>query len=482
MTLPTELSGPFDVKTSDLLQIEPARAVELFRQLLVIEASKTGRPTTSVNVPAAINVTDGGIDAEVDFLQGASLPAGLIAPGITRYQIKTGAFSLSTQVNVRSLLLSPKHVATTKPKREHIQPRVLSCFEQGGTFVVVLFGSDLVGKNDDHGKSQLVAFMTRIDPALSNINVRVIRANQLCSAIKTLAPGIALRLNRLGGNDDALLNDIEFLRESCDLQVDAYQPTEELDKATIELTRITDNLSNFRHVRVLGDAGAGKTHLIFRALCASTLAGCVLYCRDPEALDGSAPLKTLVEMSKDTTIVLVADECDLETATMLANRFKRRATNMLLITAANETEPSSAHTNVYVIDVVPLAQPAVSEIFKSYGIPAETADWLAGLCEGSPRAAHRLGAYIAAIPEQQHAQQLAHLDRFWDLIVCSPDKPQSQDQLIPPANAHFLHHAIPGSQLEMTEGGGHLFMLSRPDAFIARLNGFLDEAVCAPAD
>ncbi len=50
----------------------------------------------------------------------------------------------------------------------------------------------------------------------------------------------------------------------------------------------------------------------------------------------------------------------------------------------------------------------------------------------------------------------------------------ADDQLIPPANAHFLHNAIPGSQLDMAEGGGHLFMLSRPDAFIAKLNAFLD--------
>ena len=50
----------------------------------------------------------------------------------------------------------------------------------------------------------------------------------------------------------------------------------------------------------------------------------------------------------------------------------------------------------------------------------------------------------------------------------------ADDQLIPPANAHLLHNAIPGSQLNMSEGGGHLFMLSRPDAFIAKLNPFLD--------
>lgn len=51
----------------------------------------------------------------------------------------------------------------------------------------------------------------------------------------------------------------------------------------------------------------------------------------------------------------------------------------------------------------------------------------------------------------------------------------ADDQLIPPANAHVLHNSIPRSQLEMSEGGGHLFMFSRPDAFVARLNGFLDQ-------
>lgn len=51
-----------------------------------------------------------------------------------------------------------------------------------------------------------------------------------------------------------------------------------------------------------------------------------------------------------------------------------------------------------------------------------------------------------------------------------------EDQLIPPANAQFLHGAIPGSRLEMFKGGGHLFMLADPEAFAATLRGFLDAA------
>ena len=48
-----------------------------------------------------------------------------------------------------------------------------------------------------------------------------------------------------------------------------------------------------------------------------------------------------------------------------------------------------------------------------------------------------------------------------------------EDQLVPPSNAHFLHNAIPRSRIEMFQGGGHLFMLSQQERFIATLRDFL---------
>lgn len=52
-----------------------------------------------------------------------------------------------------------------------------------------------------------------------------------------------------------------------------------------------------------------------------------------------------------------------------------------------------------------------------------------------------------------------------------------EDQLVPPANAHFLHNAIPRSRIEMFHGGGHLFMLSQRDRFVEKLRPFLDEDI-----
>lgn len=56
-----------------------------------------------------------------------------------------------------------------------------------------------------------------------------------------------------------------------------------------------------------------------------------------------------------------------------------------------------------------------------------------------------------------------------------------EDQLVPPANAHILHNAIPRSQIHMFRGGGHLFMLSQTERFIRKLRDFLDNDPAAAA-
>lgn len=433
MTLPTDTVGPFEIRTDDLTQIDAGQAVELFRQLLVIEAVNGGFPITLVDVPAAINVPDGGIDAEVTGVPKGTLPAGLISEGLTCYQIKTGSFSASTPSDIRSLLVQPKFAAGGHQRsKDELQPRVLSCFEKGGTFAVVLFGSDLVGTADDHGATQISKFMAAIDPAFATVEVRIIRANQLCSVIKTLAPGIAMRLNRIQGYDNAVFHNLSFMADSCGLEIDIYQQTEELNRAAEQIRLAADSVNGFQHVRVLGDAGAGKTHLMYRALSASQLSGCVLYCRDLDQALTSGPMMALMQMARKTTIILVADECDLDTAEGLTALFKKLATKMLLVTADNVAEPANAHANTQVIDVPRLEQPVVADIFKGYGIPPDSASWLASLCEGSPRAAHRLGQYIQNNPGQQPSQQLAHLDRLWDRIVCAPhniDSAEGRDRL-----------------------------------------------------
>lgn len=426
MSLSINTLGPFDVKPEDLKMIDARQAVDLFRQLLVIEAAMVGVPITAVDVPSDINTSDGGIDAEVSNSTHVALPGGLIFEGLASYQIKTGNFSASNSRDIRSLLVQPKHAAGNKvPTKDQLQPRVRACFDKGGTFVVVLFGAELVNPDENYGVTKISEFMAAVEPAYANVRVKILKANQLCSVIKTIAPSIALRLNRIGGHDTTFFHDLEYLGVSFDLEVNDYQTTKELDDLAQQITLSADGVGSFQHVRVLGDAGSGKTHLIYRALSASKFGSCVLYCPDPEGAIDSGPMTELIRMSSRTTVILFADDCDLGTAEDLVARFKRKATKMLLVTADNVAEPSTVHANVELIEVPRLLPPVIAEIFKGYGIPTENAEWMAKLCEGSPRAAHKLGEYVSANPDEQPAQHLAHLDQYWDRIVCAPNKVES---------------------------------------------------------
>ncbi len=49
-----------------------------------------------------------------------------------------------------------------------------------------------------------------------------------------------------------------------------------------------------------------------------------------------------------------------------------------------------------------------------------------------------------------------------------------EDAIVPLVNGRFLHALIPGSELEIFEGGGHLFLLSHREQSISCIRAFLD--------
>lgn len=49
------------------------------------------------------------------------------------------------------------------------------------------------------------------------------------------------------------------------------------------------------------------------------------------------------------------------------------------------------------------------------------------------------------------------------------------DTIVPLANGHILNFALPDARLEVIEGGGHLFLVTRADETAALIQGFLDE-------
>jgi len=93
----------FTLKNEDLERLNPKQAVDFFRELLWAEATVIGVGKNLINVPSAITVADGGVDAEVKDVQ-ITAGQGIIKQGLTRYQIKTGGFSLSGDSEIKKVL------------------------------------------------------------------------------------------------------------------------------------------------------------------------------------------------------------------------------------------------------------------------------------------------------------------------------------------------------------------------------------------
>ena len=88
------------VHPNELDRLSPDDAVDVLRELLWCEVASSHLPAAALSVPSNVTAADGGIDAEVN---AGEISSVCLKPGLTRYQIKTGPFSLNKS-NLKKLL------------------------------------------------------------------------------------------------------------------------------------------------------------------------------------------------------------------------------------------------------------------------------------------------------------------------------------------------------------------------------------------
>ena len=228
----------------------PEEAVSVLRQLIWAEAASIGLGPALVSVPTAIYVADGGVDAEVGSVP-LTASGGLLFPGLTRYQIKTGSFTAGDDAGKKDLFL--------KANGQEFKDRVRTCFEKSGTFVAVLFGSDAVDRTDDQTVEACRQFVREREPKFENCRIELLRQNQIAGFIdRHLA--LALRVQ---------------MKEFANLRTHAQWAGELESKIPLKLgpqqaaflAQVQAELRQgvAKHVCVWGEPGIGKTRLLYEA-------------------------------------------------------------------------------------------------------------------------------------------------------------------------------------------------------------------------
>lgn len=408
----------FDVDVHDLERLNAEQAVDVLRELLWAEAGAVGIAKNLINVPTSINVADGGIDAEVHHAQPVG-GQGIIKLGITRYQVKTGKFSLKGGASIRAILLRKAARTKKNPTPKDLQPRVKACFDKGGTLVVVLFGSDNPDKEEDAILNEFRKLLKKVSPAYGTAQIEVWRQNHIIGFLKPF-PSIARFVNSRGIGSGLSRSEWAKLGNNS-ARYEAGLPQKKTIDDLRSALRNADGAAI--HIRLLGEAGVGKTRLAFEATAAPDLAPLVLYfSRATDFL--SSPLSSeLVREDNTFWLILVVDECSTNDWYQIWNRLHRQGDRIRLFTIYNERDEADRTLSCFEAPLLEDSQ--ISAIIEGYNVPADTAKRWAVYCGGSPRVAHVIAQNLVNNPED--ILRPSALENIWKRYVAGyrdPDDPQ----------------------------------------------------------
>jgi hypothetical protein len=395
-----------DISDSDLARFSDKEAVVLFRDLIWAECSKLGISPNEVDITDRTTVPDGGIDAEV---RTTAKLSGMFKTPLTSFQIKTGTSFKPWRKNVveRELLGAGKK----KGAKRELDKGVKDCLERDGTYVVVCFGEN---PTPPQRRTAEAAFRKVFKAnGFRHAKVEVWGQSHIVGFMKAFPP-LLMRVRRI--SEQAFRTWTQWGRDAE--MKGEYFPATDFDAAAESLRNMIRG-STDQQIRIRAGAGTGKTRFIFEALRSPDLAPLVIYTTAGELIP-SPFYNLLTHDGESYRLVLIVDECSLQKATELHNRFSATRFPITIITIYNdEFEIPQDHFQYPTLPT--LGNKEITSIIEAYGIQTREAERYATYVEGSPRFAHQLGNNLKLHPGSLIREQSGAFER----VVAGYDDPKS---------------------------------------------------------
>ena len=371
----------FTVKNNDLEQLDEHTAVDFFRRLLWAEARRIGVEISKIHVSSAIHVADGGIDATVDDAQ-IDTGCGIIKPGKTSYQVKSGEYKPWRPSFIKKALFGDK-----TPDRENLGQSIRVCLDANGTYILVCTGIDLVESHRIDAIEYIKKYLEEC--GYPNAEVELWSQNNLIGFLSYF-PSLTLQVT---GNDAAKFQTHVSWSKDGEMGV-TFLPGPSQSKLIADIQNELRRDDDTVHVRVLGEPGIGKTKVVLEATRTDDISPLVVYCTASQFRDSHLMSQILGDDS-NFSVVLVIDECDADSRYYIWNKLQHRGPRIKLITIYNDHDPVSGQA-ISEFETLRLDDEQIRAIIRGYNVSNEQANRYIEFSSGSPRMAHHVGRTLGS--------------------------------------------------------------------------------------
>jgi len=394
------MSSLFTASSEDLKKLNDQRAVEFFRDLLRADARRINLTPDKIHVSEDINVADGGVDATVENDRGV-VSSGIIKEGLNCYQIKTGRdFKPWTKSDIEKELFGKKKSASIK--KEDLGDSIKNCLDNDGHYIIVCFGQD--PNANQHRKAIQITKDFFEQCGYANPKVEVWGCTIILGFIAILPLTLTMDLKQFDYSQSNFKThkqwaESEDMRKKHEISADF--------KSNVTVVRQALRDSRSRHIRILGEAGSGKTRFAFESTKEEDLSSLVIY----SLADNIHSLFNYLRQQVTPEIILVVDECDEKLSQSIWNDLKDLGSQVKLLSIFNQIETQDRRIDY--IEPPRLSSEQIENIILFYEVPPESVMRWVDLAGKSPRFAHMIGENLKINPDDV----LANTETFYDRII-----------------------------------------------------------------
>jgi len=371
------------VPISSVVSLSPERAVTITRAILRSECTYAKLGPSALTISDKLMTPDGGIDAEVNVPQGHKILTDCIFQfGITGFQIKAGTtFKPWTLNSIRKELLD---------SNEELNSEVKRLVERQGRYSLICTGHDLTPEQRNDAKALTVEILAKKGFKGYENQVEVIGASQIAEFVERY-PGIVSQLTT------------DPIQEAWTLeewQHDAHMANdfEESPEQTQIISHLHTSLQGeTKHIRILGEAGLGKTRIVLEALKNEAFSSYVLYIQHGSQFGQTKLFRQLLKSSHDKPLILVVDELPENELSDIWRHLKPRCGHLKII-SMDHGRDETRDEEIDRINVPYLPDVTIKKILaRRVGESSELDRWVK-ICEGSPRVAQAVADNLFSNP------------------------------------------------------------------------------------